>query len=385
MPSSQQSPSPDATGMPWQERVPVLTDGVVRLRAHGPQDVGRIVEQCTDLESVLWTTVPRDYTADMARSWLEDIASDWTSDAERHWAIEEVDDPKHRFLGTIDIRPQGAGRSEIGFGLHPDARGRGLMAAAVKLACAHWFEAGGKRVDWRANRGNFASWAVARAAGFAWVATLPGHIPDGDGVLVDAWLASLEPGAPMSPRTPWFKVPVLEGEQVRLRPWRDEDEAVAEPHAHPSHHLPAGSIPTPETYLPWLLRRREQMAQGRSINWCVADLASDEPLGEVLVFVHEGVLTEGHSAELGAFLRPSSRGGGLAVEAGRLAVGHAFAPVAEGGLGLGRLVAETASDNDASIAVLRGLGFTQWGHEECAEAPDGTIAPADHWELLDPR
>jgi hypothetical protein len=41
--------------------VPVLTDGTVRLRAHCPQDAVAIVEQCTDPESMRFTTVPRPY------------------------------------------------------------------------------------------------------------------------------------------------------------------------------------------------------------------------------------------------------------------------------------------------------------------------------------
>lgn len=366
--------------MPWHELVPILSDDVVRLRPHTEADADRIVEQCTDLESVLWTTVPRDYTRAMAISWLDDIGAGWTAGGDRLWAIEEVSDTDHRFLGTIDLRPRGAGRAEIGFGLHPEGRGRGVMARALRLVCQHWFDGGGKRVDWLANRGNFASWAVARAVGFTYVATLPGHLPDGDGVLVDAWFASLEAGEPMHPLTPWYAPPVLEGEGIRLRPWRDDDEAVAEPHDHPAHHLPARSVPTPDTFVPWLLRRREQMAFGRSVNWCIAQAQTDDPLGEVLVFVHSGAMSEGDTAELGAFLRPSARGRGLAVEAARLAVEHAFTPVEDGGLGLRRLVAESAADNDPSNAVLTAVGFTTWGTEGAATAPDGSVGAALHWE-----
>lgn len=382
VPDTSSEDAQNPSGMPWHELVPILTDGVVRLRPHDTGDVERIVEQCTDLESVLWTTAPRDYTAAMATSWLDEIGKAWREGGDKVWAIEEADDDEHRFLGSIDLRPRRAGRAEIGYGLHPEGRGRGLMARAVRLICQHWFDGGGKRVDWYANRGNFSSWAVARASGFSHVATLPGHVPDGDGVLVDAWFATLENGEPMAPVAPWHEVPVLDGERVRLRPWSDDDTAVAEPHDHPAHHLPARAVPTEDTFVPWLLRRREQMAWGRSVNWCIADPDSDDPLGEVLVFVHEGTLDEGGSAELGAFLRPSARGDHRAVEAGRLAVAHAFRAVADGGLGLRRLVAESAADNDPSNAVLTTLGFTRWGVEPDATAPDGSVSDAHHWTLL---
>src|SRR5690606_20989552 len=114
--------------------------------------------------------------------------------------------------GSIDLRPRDAGRAETGYGLHPEGRGRGLMSRALKLVCQYWFDAGGKRVDWYAERGNFASWGPARAAGFEFVTTLPEHVAHGEGGLVDAWFASLGRDDPMEPRTEWITPPVLEAD-----------------------------------------------------------------------------------------------------------------------------------------------------------------------------
>jgi len=172
------------------------------------------------------------------------------------------------------------------------------------------------------------------------------------------------------------------GATIVLRPWRDDDAAVAQRHTHPPHYLPARAVPTPETFTEWLLRARERMAQGRSLNWCIADARTDDPLGEVLVFVHEEHLGAVDTAELGYWLRPDARGRGLAEAAARLAVDHALAAVADGGLGLRRLVAVTAADNTASNTVLERCGFTRWGHEAAATAPDGSVGPADYWERV---
>ncbi|EAP97579.1 acetyltransferase [Janibacter sp. HTCC2649] len=372
--------------MPFPDSVPILTDGVVRLRAHNERDVDRIVEQCTDSESVRWTQVPRGYTVEMAREWIPAIAKGWDEGGDQLWAIEEitVGGGDGLFLGTIDLRPRAAGRAEIGYGLHPEGRGRGLMARALKLVCQYWFDGGGQRVDWYAERGNFASWGPARAAGFDFLTTLPEHAAHGEGGLVDAWFGTLGREDAMEPRAAWITPPVLEADGIRLRPWRAEDGASAEATNHPSHFVPAGAIPTPETWDDWLLRRRLVMARGLSFNWCIADATTDEALGEVLVFVHGGAILDSDTAELGYYLFPRARGRGAAKTASRLAVQHTFTSKDDGGMGLRRLVAETAADNAASNAILASVGFTKWGHEAAAQAPDGSIGPADHWELLRP-
>ncbi|MFJ6397015.1 GNAT family N-acetyltransferase [Janibacter terrae] len=270
----------------------------------------------------------------------------------------------------------------MGFALHPAARGRSTMSTALRTAAGWAFDHGAPSLYWFCARGNFASWRVAHACGFTHHGTLPARVALRGVGAVDAWVASLLPDQPMAPRHVWVDPPVVEADGLRLRPIRDDDRAVAEPHDHPAHHLPARGIPSPQTFDDWLLRRREGMSLGRGVTWCIADAASDDPLGEVLVFVREGTLVEGGTAELGYALRPSARGRGVAGRAARAAAALALRPVADGGLGLRRLVAETAADNEASNRVLTGAGFTQWGREEAADAPDGSQRPVLHWERL---
>lgn len=176
----------------FPECVPELSDGVVRLRAHATADIDRIVEQCTDPEFLRWTTAPRPYSREHAQEFLATIAAAWGEpDGHRYWAIERVDDAG-RFAGTIDLRQRGQGGAEVGFGLHPDARGLGLMSRSLRLACRWWFDANdGRRIVWFARAGNEASWRVARACGFARHGDLPEYLPHPDDGLVDAWVASL--------------------------------------------------------------------------------------------------------------------------------------------------------------------------------------------------
>ena len=104
--------------MPFPGCVPELTDGVVRLRAHRPDDAERIVEQSTDAETMRWTTVPRPYDLDDARDFLAKIEREWgTPGGLRHWAITDAADPsaalpRHR-------RPAPPGRWRRGDRLRP--------------------------------------------------------------------------------------------------------------------------------------------------------------------------------------------------------------------------------------------------------------------------
>ncbi|HET6966998.1 MAG TPA: GNAT family N-acetyltransferase [Ornithinibacter sp.] len=377
------------TGMPFPACVPELTDGVVRLRAHRAEDAERIVEQSNDPESMRWTTVPRPYGLDQAREFLELIEREWSeTGGMRFWAITDAEDPEGLYRGTVDLRPRGGGAAETGFGLHPDARGSGLMAGALRLASRWWFGEGGVRVHWAAVRGNFASWRVAWSCGFTHHGTLPQLHADPDDAAapaLDLWRASLGADDVMEARTPWEDVPVLEAEEgrgIRLRPWRDRDIHALEPRDQPDHYMPARGVLDADTFPEWLMIRREQMSLGRVLSWCVADSTSDAALGEVLVFVTEGTLDD-DTAELGYQVVPSGRGRGVATAGAAALVRHAFAPRADGGLGMRRLVAQTAEDNAASNAVLDRLGFTIWGRETAADVlPDGRPVDALHWELL---
>ncbi|MCW2814896.1 MAG: N-acetyltransferase [Nocardioides sp.] len=96
--------------------VPTLSDGVVTLRAHRPDDAARVVEQCTDPDTVRWTTVPAPYGPAEAAQFLDEVVPGaWASGAAAYFAIEHAG----RFAGTVDLRFRGRDEAEVGFGLHP--------------------------------------------------------------------------------------------------------------------------------------------------------------------------------------------------------------------------------------------------------------------------
>ena len=367
--------------------VPVLADGVVTLRAHGERDLDAIVEQATDPESVRWTTVPTPYGQAEAREFLAHIAGQWDDgEGSRLWAIEAADDDgRRRFAGTVDLRPRGAGQLDLGFGLHPWARGRGVMARAVRLACAHGFDRlDATTVQWRAVVGNWGSRRVAWACGFRVDGTVR-DLLEHRGRRLDGWVGSLRKGEPMRAPDRWLGVPVLEGGGFRLRPWREADlDRVVEGSADQRTQRWLTRLPAPYTRGDaegYLATCAEQAAVGAAVHWCIADAASDACVGSIAVRGLDEA--DRDAAEIGYWAHPSARGRGLMSSAARLVVRHAVIPCDDGGLGLRRLTLRAAADNAASRHVAEAAGFRPAGRfREGFRRRDGSSTDLVWYDLL---
>ena len=122
--------------------IPLLGDGTVTLRPHREEDVDDIVDMCRDRDFARWTSVPQPYTRDHAKRFVREIIPEgWRDGGFRGWAIEACDlDGRERYAGNVDVR--GVPVADIGFGLHPWARRRGLMTRAVRLAAQWAFDRG---------------------------------------------------------------------------------------------------------------------------------------------------------------------------------------------------------------------------------------------------
>ena len=166
------NPASLPTARAFPEAVPILIDAAagVTLRAAARRDLPAIVEQCRDPEMVRWTTVPTPpggYQLRDAEEFLALTAAGWTTGQRLGWTIAAERDSERGFCGSIDLRLEGDGVAEVGFGLHPAARGRSIMTAALHLICDYGFEVVGLRIiRWRAVVGNWASRRVAANVGF---------------------------------------------------------------------------------------------------------------------------------------------------------------------------------------------------------------------------
>ncbi|WP_051222977.1 GNAT family N-acetyltransferase [Agrococcus lahaulensis] len=151
--------------------LPVLGRKVL-LTALREDDVDRVVEACSTEQARRFLDTPWPYARADAEGFVRGFApAGWRGEHdERVWAIRES--LRGPLAGVIGLRTE---RGEVGFWLHPDAQGKGLMADALRTVVGHaegcltWPE-----VHWRCYDGNVGSMRVAKAAGFAYLGTLEG-------------------------------------------------------------------------------------------------------------------------------------------------------------------------------------------------------------------
>lgn len=402
--------------------VPVLSDGVVTLRALRESDLGTgapgehsVLAQARDPEMIRWTTVPTPYTDRDARFFLGLHGQGWLSGGNRGWAV--ADAATDDFLGSLDLRPRSDDAADVGFGLGSWATGRGVMTRAVLLALGWALDPAGlgvRTVGWQANVGNWRSRRVAWRCGFRGFETVR-DLCEQRGRSVDGWIATVRAAEVGVPAGRWLVVPTLpvtarDGSAWELRAWRTDDaevEAVRQACSDPltQHWLTHLAAPyTAESARDFLTTATERAATGEAVSWALAPVG-DLPVGPVgggprgaeggadggsrsgpgMASISLFGLTRPYGTpELGWWAHPSVRGRGVVSGAVRAAVGWATAP-APVGLDRHRLLVSAAAGNTSSIAVARAAGFTEFGRGHAEDVqPDGTYADGVYLEYLRP-
>jgi RimJ/RimL family protein N-acetyltransferase len=171
-PNAGPTPSGLPTARTFPDAVPILVDAKARSQAsrsrqrRSPRDSGTVPRSRDD--PVDYGSYPPDgYQLGDAEEFLALTAAGCTTGERLGWTIEAQRGAERGFCGSIDLRLEGDGVAEVGFGLHPEARGRSVMSTALHLVCAYGFEEIGLEViRWRALVGNWASRRVAARVGF---------------------------------------------------------------------------------------------------------------------------------------------------------------------------------------------------------------------------
>ena len=162
-----------------------LRDGVLTLRLARPEDTAAMLAASRDPEVVRWTFTGRPMTQAEATAEAAHAELDWL--VGRRGVLVMVDAASGSVAGTLVLRlvgPPGVGG--VGYSVHPDCRGRGYTARALRLLRAWALTDGGlKRLELGASTDNIASQRAARPGGFVDDGVRVGRLRNPDGSFSD--------------------------------------------------------------------------------------------------------------------------------------------------------------------------------------------------------
>jgi RimJ/RimL family protein N-acetyltransferase len=180
--------SPTASRVPGWPWTPVeLRTERLLLRAFRDDDAASLLAYARDPEVIAWD---QEHTADMEAALTRArVRADWSSGELAAWAIADPDD-RHVLGGIVLSEVDAVALSaEVGYGLMPEARGKGYTAEALRRVTTWAFgETALNRIELRHAVGNAASCAVARASGYSLEGTMRQSYRFGDGELHDEHL-----------------------------------------------------------------------------------------------------------------------------------------------------------------------------------------------------
>jgi RimJ/RimL family protein N-acetyltransferase len=156
---------------PWFA-VPTLAGSKVTLRRLVESDADACVEACNDPVSRHWLSgLPDPYTRDVALGYIRSRENEHAAGTSVHWAAEHPGGSAA--IGAFSLMNISDGHAEVGYWVHPAARGTGVATEAVQLMSRYALTAkdegglGLRRLTLARAEGNDASGTVAERAGFS--------------------------------------------------------------------------------------------------------------------------------------------------------------------------------------------------------------------------
>jgi len=381
----------------------VLRGKRVVLRPLRPGDAEDLAAGCADPLTQGNLALPSPYTLQDARHWIEVGAP--AANAAGNWAYAFADPDSDRLIGGGGVSRRGHGVAELGCWVAPWARDRGVGTQAVRLLTGHAFDHGVYRLVLRTRLENIAGQRIAIAAGFTreGIARHAGVTGAGNRYDTVVWSRLLGdedgpsrrllpdlpplPGRPDAPGMPgvpgvpgvpaWYGA--LSDGVVILHPLTAQDAA----DTHALRSLPEVVNTSVPPVAPDLAEVRRRCAQaparwlaGERAEFVIRDATTGEYAGEIGLYYFEPPTQQ---AMIGYSLMPHSRGRGFTTRAVNLVTAWAFE------IGIARVVAGTAADNEASQRVLQRAGFEREGYQRARlPGPDGTRIDDIQWVRLAP-
>ena len=341
-------------------RAPELSGDGILLSPWEDGDLPGIMEIADDAATRTWSgSLAGVRTVEDARRWLVSRrGSDRVDWAVRHPGTRRL--VGRAGLGAFRADPP---TGEIGYGVHPAHRGRGVATAAVRAVTGWGYaELGLSRIELVHDVGNLASCAVATRSGYLLEGRERANLAYPDGRLHDlhrhARLASDPPGPaaaePGATLAPGLAPRPLPAEGLVLRPWEPADApAVLVGLSDPltARWNPRLPLPDLAAAAAWITDRAVRRAAGRAASWAVC---SD---GDVVGSVGLRELDQVDGFAVASYwTMPSARGRGVAGRALRAATAYAFDD-----LGLHRVQLAHALANVGSCRVAEKAGFALEG------------------------
>ena len=329
---------------------PELHGPGVLLSPYQETDLPRIVELADDVGRHWSRSLADMRTVDDARRWL----AERSGPGRIEWAVR--DPATGDLIGRTGLHQfeEPPATAEIGYGVHPDHRGRGVAVAAARTVADYAFSSLGlTRVSLVHDTGNVASCRVATRSGYALEGIERSALGYPDGRVADqhrhARLAADPPGPADLPPAP-LDVPEVQAEGLLLRPWRDDDAAVylrgrIDPAA--ARWSPSPTPTTQDDARRLIARVHRRAGEGSAVAWAVE--ADGSVVGSVGL---RGVNLVDRWASASYWVLPEARGRGVATRALAAAARYAFDV-----LDLHRVKLQHAVANVASCRVADKAGF----------------------------
>jgi hypothetical protein len=181
----------------WPSESPTITYGQFTLRPLSEADIDAIYQSCQDQLIPQFTTVPAEYTIELAQGFVRESAPGlFEAHKAIHWVLtinKDVGSAALKVAGETFIGPfsihaieEDNHIGEIGYWLNKDARGHGYGAIGSKMVTNYAFETlGFRRLAGLVDNDNVASKKVLLRAGYAHEGLMKSRVTRSDGRQID--------------------------------------------------------------------------------------------------------------------------------------------------------------------------------------------------------